>query len=206
MDLFDKYYSNMCKGALDRFCDRFWPCSYRDSLGRSCRNVKSGHSAKGHQDKDGKIIGLSSSRSYESSFSSSAYQNIWIDLIKKYLSICQQRLEQKRHSSQFKNLEAQDAFQLHLQDQLRDFFLGRASAYISMATCYCCLMNVPQHPLPCGHVLCTACVKSYGEPLKYSSVRIDSCPLHPDETRNLQPWVIRYKPDFAGVRVLSLDG
>ncbi|KAI9778775.1 MAG: hypothetical protein M1839_007865 [Geoglossum umbratile] len=205
-DLFDKYYSDLCKEALRRFCDRYLRCSYYDGYGRACRNVKSGH-AKGHQDKDGKIIGLTSSGEYESGFSST-YKNTWVELIKKKLAICQTRLEQKRHIadvSQIKILEAQDAFQLHLQE-LRGFFLRRASKYISMATCYCCLMNVPQHPLPCGHVLCTTCVKSYGEPLKYSSIGISSCPLHPEETRSLQRWAITFKPEFAGVRVLSLDG
>jgi hypothetical protein len=169
--------------------------------------MKSGHATKGHQDQNGKIIGLS--KTYESSFSSSAYQNIWIGLIKKNLTVCEKKLEQKRHSvgaSQFKILEVEDAFQLHLQEQLKDFFQDRANKYFSMSTCYCCLMNVPQHPLPCGHVLCTDCVKNYGEPLKYSSVGIASCPLHPEETKHLQRWVIRFKPDFAGVRVLSLDG
>jgi hypothetical protein len=67
-------------------------------------------------------------------------------------------------------------------------------------------MNVPEHPLPFGHVLCTPCIKGYGSPLEHSLVRMDCCPLHPEEWEKFGPWIIRFKPDFAGVRVLSLDG
>jgi len=34
---------------------------------------------------------------------------------------------------------------------------------------------------------------------------ITSCPLHSDK-RWSNPYVVRFKPDFAGVRLLSLDG
>jgi hypothetical protein len=201
----------MCRGALDRFFDVFWPCSFRDSHGRACHNIRAGHESKGHQDRNGRIIGLKSSSAYQSNFSQETYQKKWLESIKENLTAFDVRLRQRRHSvgaSQFKMLEAEDAFQLHLEEHLKVFFLERGGArnYFSLATCYCCLMKVPQHPLPCGHVLCTDCIKSYGNKLEHSSVSLDSCPLHPEESKAFGPWVIRFKPDFAGVRVLSLDG
>jgi len=66
-------------------------------------------------------------------------------------------------------------------------------------------MDVPEHPLPCGHVLCTACVKAYGTQAK-STVSLPYCPLHREATRWAKPALIKFKPAGAGVRVLALDG
>lgn len=75
----------------------------------------------------------------------------------------------------------------------------------ALATCFCCLMDVPEHPLPCGHVLCTACIRAYGKQAK-SSIALVCCPLHRESTKWARPAIIKFKPVGAGVRVLSLDG
>lgn len=211
IEFFDKYYSDMCKAALDRFCDMFWPCSYTDRRGRRCCNMKAGHGSKGHQDQHGNIIGARGSVAYQSSFSSTQYFKKWVSLIKSSLFSCEARLQQRSHAtsdSVSKVPMTDEALRLHVEEHLKDFFIraGGAMKYFSMATCYCCLMNVPEHPLPCGHVICTPCIKGYGTALDQSLVRMDCCPLHPEETEKIGPWIIRFKPDFAGVRVLSLDG
>jgi hypothetical protein len=190
----------------------FWPCSFTDDRGRKCHNIKYGHLAKGHQDSEGQIIGGDSHGTYESSFSSASYKKKWTSLIRKHLVSCEKRLRERHYgagSSQHKNLpDANEALQLHVEEQLRVFFArsGGATTYYSLATCYCCLMNVPEHPLPCGHVLCTPCIKGYGIPFEQSIVRMEYCPLHPVESDRFEPWAIHFKPEFAGVRVLSLDG
>jgi hypothetical protein len=58
--------------------------------------------------------------------------------------------------------EEQAAAQLHLW-RMNEFYsnLGDLSAYMNHAACLCCLREVPEHPLPCGHVLCTLCVRSF---------------------------------------------
>lgn len=157
----------MCKVALDRFCDVFWPCSFVDRRGRKCQNMKAGHSSKGHQDQGGNIIGGASGSAYQSNFSSGSYSRQWISLIKKHLISCEAQLQQRhvsRSATQLKVVKENEALQLHVEEQLEVFFVasGGAAEYFSMATCYCCLMNVPEHPLPCGHVLCTPCIKGYG--------------------------------------------
>jgi hypothetical protein len=77
------------------------------------------------------------------------------------------------------------------------------------------LREMPEHPLPCGHVLCTPCVRTYSElDMKREGmqqkdknfIRLDRCPLHLRYLRFTDPWFLKFKPDLAGVRILSLDG
>lgn len=185
----------------------YWPCSFYDKRGRSCQNVKSRHDSKGHQNDKGKIIGTGR---YESNFSPDAYSKDWIQLLKSQLISHEKELREKRSRSlRRKASEIEDALQLH-QRHMDQFWseLRSASSFQSHATCFCCLMEIPQHPLPCGHVLCTGCVKAYGMPRKgcTSSILMENCPLHKQETEDKRPWTIRFKPDFAGVRLLALDG
>jgi hypothetical protein len=67
-------------------------------------------------------------------------------------------------------------------------------------------MGMPEYPLPCGHVLCLQCVKSHGQEHEGAVLTFENCPLHPDEKLSSIPWPIHFKPAFAGVRILSLDG
>ncbi|KAF9738488.1 hypothetical protein PMIN01_03771 [Paraphaeosphaeria minitans] len=86
--------------------------------------------------------------------------------------------------------------------------LGGAQRFISHTACFCCLREVAEHALPCGHVICTPCIKGYGKPHSDlpGSYTIGSCPLHEIDTIFPEPWDIHFKPPLAGVRVLSLDG
>jgi len=65
-----------------------------------------------------------------------------------------------------------------------------------------------EHPLPCGHVLCTQCVKGYGSPTPGmpTMYAISSCPLHDAHDAFPAQWGVYFKPELAGVRILSLDG
>ena len=102
------------------------------------------------------------------------------------------------------------AYDLH-RENMDSFFRGSfenftAYSFCSLTTCFSCLLEVPQHPLQCGHTLCTACIRAYGRPNDRNSVLMDSCPLHARTTRGKASWIVHFKPDYAGVRVLSLDG
>ena len=117
---------------------------------------------------------------------------------------------------------------------VQEFFrqLSGPQNFISHSACFCCLQNMPEHPLPCGHVLCTRCVRTYSEidhgqlgpgrhfntvsnfeqkpwahdvHAKKYFIELDRCPLHRD-WRFVQPWYIKLKPEFSGTRILTLDG
>jgi hypothetical protein len=88
------------------------------------------------------------------------------------------------------------------------FHSGGATKFVSHTTCFCCLRELAEHPIPCGHVLCTACIKGYGKPHEQlsGSFTIAACPLHEFEAVFPTPVEIYFKPPLAGLRILSPDG
>ena len=211
LDLFDKFYARSCLTALELFCDRWWPCSFVSRKGKACVIVRSSHTAKGHQNARGKII---SSGPYESAFSSFSFSDTWIDFLKVSLQRIEQNFQEKRNATVPKKdnpLTVNDrilAYDLH-KGLMGSFFCSyegyNASAFLSLTTCFCCLMEVPVHPLRCSHVLCTQCVKAYGVQHDSHSMLMNYCPLHSNQPFD-RAWIIHFKPDYAGVRILSLDG
>ena len=135
-------------------------------------------------------------------------------LLKMRLQEIEAKFQEKRNATVPRNdspLTVNDrilAYTLHKECMGRFFrsYDGyNASRFISLTTCYCCLMEIPEHPLQCGHVLCTGCIKAYGYQYDSHSMLIDACPLHWNP-RFDRPWIIHFKPDYAGVRILTLDG
>lgn len=209
VDLFDQFYLGTCTAALEHFCDKYWPCSYVSPAGVACVNVRSSHGVKGHQDASGRII---SAGDYVSQFSAALLVSEWQNMIRGYLQAIESRLEDaapSRFADSFKGVDNSKLFELHQQNL--EIFFGcfkrfNAFDFRSLTSCFSCLTEVPQHPLQCGHTLCTACVRAYGTSNDRSSVSVNYCPLHENSTRDYSPRVVRFKPDFAGVRVLTLDG
>ena len=210
MDWFDQYYAGSCAAALEHFCDKFWPCSFVSRKGKRCVNMKSSHGAKGHQSAEGKVI---STGNYLSHFSPAKFSATWQTWIKEQLAALEAHQTDKTFvgSSSYAAYRSSDAmaYELHrqrLEIFYRSFSGFTASSFLSLTTCYSCLMEVPQHPLQCGHTLCIACIKAYGKPNDRNSVLMNHCPLHTSGMRNRQPWIVYFKPEYAGVRVLTLDG
>ncbi|KAL8902691.1 MAG: hypothetical protein Q9207_004458 [Kuettlingeria erythrocarpa] len=211
LDLFDKFYATSCVAALEHFCDKHWPCAFVSKKGKACVNVKSSHNAKGHQTANGKII---SSGPYMSTFSSFRFSNRWTVCLKSRLKHIEAEFHELRNATMprindpFSGNDRNLAYKLH-QKCMERFFRSyegiSPSKFISLTTCYCCLMEVQEHPLQCGHVLCTGCVRAYGDQQDSHSMLMDYCPLEPTQ-RFSRPWIIHFKPDYAGVRILTLDG
>jgi hypothetical protein len=199
--LFKQYYLDHCDYALEDFCGLFWQCSYRSERNERCVNYKEGHS-KGHQNEKGRII---STGAYESDFSPDSFQDEWLQLLQADIHKLQDDLGNRliRYRD---HTEKTLASELH-QEVMKTFYsrLGGAENFKSHATCFCCLREPPEHPLPCGHVLCTPCVYAYGRQQPPSEVYMDHCPLHNLNTFG-RPWAIKFKPPLAGVRILTLDG
>ena len=198
--LLDSYYMIYCEQAFNDFCDRHWPCNFRIRETR-CTSVFYGHNdTKGHQNAKGKVIATGD---YVASFNYNKDLSRWIQCLEREID----KIEKAKASSRpaLKAVDISPA--LHARN-MQAFYhnIGPASNFISHYTCFCCLREVPLHPLTCGHVLCTPCVLSYGMPRGSGLTEILECPIClPGESRP-QPSIIQFKPPLAGARVLSLDG
>ncbi len=200
--MFDPYYTASCSAAWARSCNRFLSCSFVSKKGKRCINTMSNHE-KGHQSERGKIIGVRSFR-YTPRFE--AFCTEWLDMVRQHLIQQNAQLQKKRSMSRQSSWsDSELAYELH-RERLSSFYNPYAKNMNGLFTCYCCPMEVPQHPLPCNHFICTACLKAFGRATDKNTVTIDSCPLHSTLSKLPIPCTIRFKPDFAGVRVLSLDG
>ncbi|KAJ2975876.1 hypothetical protein NUW58_g8238 [Xylaria curta] len=206
--LLDDRYAKSCAGAMQTFAGLYWPCNFRNpahggELGQCC-NVKLGHNPKGHQNKHGKIIGHGE---YQSSFNVTTFQPVWEQLIRASLSQIQSTSSQLAHKYPDSS-ELEIAAMLH-QEYLSELYadnLGSALHFISYSSCLCCLRELPECALPCGHVLCLACVEIYGYRTSRTTIEIQQCPLHVHDVIASPAWVIATKPRYAGARILSLDG
>lgn len=210
MDLFKRNYLKYCDDALRDFCKLFWPCEFQSRSG-NCVNVLEGHK-KGHQNENGKIIG---SGEYESTFSFESYLYIWRNSILTSIIKFQNRMVEKMGTQP--STSEKDLVSIAHRTNIQNFYrlLKGAQRFVSHSACFCCLREMPEHPLPCGHVLCTPCVRTYSElDMKMEGmqqkdknfIRMDRCPLHLHYLRFTEPWILKFKPDLAGVRILSLDG
>ncbi|KAI2468208.1 hypothetical protein F4781DRAFT_399238 [Annulohypoxylon bovei var. microspora] len=199
-------YTQLCESALQTFADLYWPCNFRNytyqlDQGRCC-NVKSGHNPKGHQNQHGKIIGHGQ---YQSDFDLLTFIPEWNKLVQGSLAKLQTaayELGQKLPG----RTDLQITSILH-RERIGKFYgaLGNLSDFVSHSACFSCLRGLPECVLPCGHILCLACVKTYGRASSRTTVELNRCPLHVREIMVDPPWVIHTKPLYAGVRVLCLD-
>lgn len=134
----------------------------------------------------------------------------WMTQIGQHISSLNQRL---REDYSMESQETTRVMKLH-RKVMSEFYtgvgmlsrLGRVSNLKSHVTCLCCVRKIPEHVLPCGHVLCRDCIQSFGRDMGQGLFDLSGCPLHPSETRWDRPVRIRFKPKDAGVRVLCLDG
>lgn len=170
-----------------------------------CVNVKSGHGSKGHQLKDGTVIAIGE------------YSTRWSfeDLLEGFRCNSYYRLQELLVRLKEKTAPGDDetevAAAIHKDDVMAWFYRhvsrdGRSERYNSHSVCFCCLTEPPQHPLPCGHVLCTSCIKTYGRQRSRTEIEMQGCPLDVQTTQAFQVWRVHIKPEAAGVRILALDG
>ena len=168
--------------------------------------VKARHNTKGHQDE----AGIIAHGEYQASFTADEYGPTWERQLKSAISVVHRDFQQEQDQvSQGKQVLTDEKIVLRLHRQYANEFytsVDAAEKIFSHASCFCCLMEVPEHPLPCGHVLCAACVQSYGKTSSKCVVEMSYCPMHMDDTRLNYPHIIKFKHKGAGTRVLCLDG
>jgi hypothetical protein len=185
---------------LNEFCHRHSPCMFINRRGL-CVNSRGMHT-KGHQDSRGRILAAGP---YTSNFTYELYRYEWREILQKDIALLQKEL--KDDMAVYKTPDEDAILELH-SDYMTHFYktTKQTELFRSHDACVCCFTQISQHALPCGHVLCTPCVKGYGSCGDKFVFTLDCCPLHPRKTRWPNPFVIRFKPEFAGVRVLCLDG
>ncbi|KAK7557627.1 hypothetical protein IWX91DRAFT_110775 [Phyllosticta citricarpa] len=197
-------YIEQLDSALETFCNIHWPCEYVAASGARCVNVRSGHS-KGHQTGDGRVLAAGD---YVSQFSFHTYHQQFKSQVYFVLTELWETLDgEKKHG----NDEKEAAAQIHQRQILAHFYRRCAQKdagcnFISHTACFCCLFEMPEHSLPCGHIICTSCVKTYGIVSGKNELTIQACPLCSNHIQPSWSHKIALKPKAAGVRILSLDG
>lgn len=202
--IFPQYIEHL-DNALENFCDRHWPCEFIGPRGGRCVNVRSGHGAKGHQLRSGKLLAAGE---YEANFDFVSYRQHFQEntyrKLKALRSLVSARIEEASVS------EEHAAAEIHRESVLPAFFShasrGDPQVFISHTICCSCLFEPPEHALPCGHIICTSCLKTYGKAHLKGHVEISECPLEKREAHFRKAWHVNLKPMNCGVRVLTLDG
>lgn len=204
-DLLRTTYCSPIAAAYDEFCVRWLRCSFRKD-GHQCVNVQNSHK-KGHQSSTGKILARAP---FESAFNQEVFFPRWLNQIDQHIASLNRKLHENYSTDR---QERSRVVKLH-RTVMADFYngvgmlsrLGRVSDLKSHVTCLCCVRKIPEHVLPCGHVLCRDCVQFFGRDMGQGLFYLSGCPLHPSETHWNRPVRIRFKPRDAGVRILCLDG
>lgn len=225
--IFPQYLEHI-DAALENFCDRHWPCEFvKPGGGGRCVNVRSrfahysengilyfilknssfvgGHGSKGHQLKNGKVLAVGG---YVSQFSFERHREEFQQEI--YIRLTGLLAELRSRMEHDDRPEAQAAAEIHKDSVMVHFFnhsaRGQSNNFISHSACFSCLIEPPEHALPCGHVLCVLCLKAYGNLKGETRVEITGCPMDKLITKQPQSWRILLKPAAAGIRILTLDG
>lgn len=197
-DLFNKHYAESCVNAIDTFHDLFLPCSFVSRKGRFCYNRMNSHD-KGHQSEKGTIIGTGD---FQCDFDVEQSRKNWLKLIYDDLLLLDTEIDEAHTKAKFSASDRRKiTYEMHRM-RLTTAFANKVGGLSGNYTCYACLMEIAQHPLPCGHMLCTECVKMLGIQTDKNTFTVEKCPF--DRKKSICS--IRFKPNFAGIRTMSLDG
>jgi hypothetical protein len=217
--IFPKYLEHI-DAALENFLDQHWPCEFAtEGMSGPCVNVRNGHGSKGHQLQNGTVFAAGDYESeisfteYFDTFRNNVYQHLrhLLDRLHKKLEIHTARKAAGDDDSCLATAADLEAASIH-RDSLHRFYTDIADKgniferFSSHTVCYSCLLEPPEHTLPCGHVLCTPCVKMFGGSQDPTEIEIRECPLEGKTRHGHWPWKLHTKPKTAGVRVLVLDG
>ncbi|KAI9659446.1 MAG: hypothetical protein M1821_001704 [Bathelium mastoideum] len=192
--------------ALSNFAQSHWPCEFIQPRGGGrCVNVRNGH-IKGHQLKNGQLLAIGD---YESRFSSDDSFDAFLENV--YLRLEELHSELQARLLQTGQQETNAAAEIHRDIVMPNFYrraIRGGKFFSSQTACYCCLFEPPEHVLPCGHILCTSCVRIYGRPSGNNEYEIQDCPIESGSCIRYQSWKFRVHltPKTAGMRVLTLDG
>jgi len=208
-------YESHFRAAVREFCQEIWPCSFIDRKGRHCVNVSTKHQ-KGHQIASGKVVAVGEY------VDGDRIQEICEGSIRQVSSVYGELLG--RLSQRGAGCERSSAAEIQGEILSRQPYSVMWSSGLSSSntddstttisfshhTCFGCMFSVPALALPCGHILCDACIQDFSEPdIHRQWVRlVKYCPLcgNRNEVVFDPPWVYNIEPQQTAPRVLSLDG
>ena len=200
--IFETLYREHCIEAFEELCESCWPCAFQKGQSKKnrCVNVALGHS-KGHQNADGKII---SAGDYVASFVRADASSIWLFKISAQMEL----FDDLKNKASGERDDGMIPYEVH-DSTIQAFYTpNRSTRYLQSNTvCLYCLMGAAVHVLPCGHVLCDACVRLRGRIQESGNIKLKSCLLCTTIKKLIwTDFEFPLKPSSAGVRILSLDG
>lgn len=188
-----------CEDAADRYWCKYWPCRYQKEGWGRCVNGPKPHINHQSREVHGNVVG-----GHDASHNLKQLQQEFRNALKQELCHLVSNVKPTHHRAG--NL--QRFSQIHRQNT-ETFYqsLEDVGKLLSYATCFSCLNGIPEHCLPCGHVICSACVTESGKVMDGGFVQLNSCPLkeHDEKLWN-EPWTGSIKPEQAGLRIMTLDG
>ncbi|CEF77784.1 unnamed protein product [Fusarium graminearum] len=187
--------------AAERYWNKFWPCKFhiegKDGT-QYCVNAPSGHP---HHQIGQNIRG--EDKSHEASHTPEQLKTSFREPVDNAFRQFKSRLKGKDWHAR-----SEEALKIH-QQQIPVFYntIPDIDEFLSHSTCLICLNGVPEHSLPCGHIICRLCARDVGNPNSGGFLRLTECPLHVHQKDLwIQGWAGFDKPSQAGLRILSLDG
>jgi hypothetical protein len=196
---------------MSHFPDNNARCSFVDpDSGEKCVNTKASH-AQGHQIKFGMLLkeGLFVDGDFDSGKFLHSIETALLSLMRDINTQAHssrrewQRFAADKHRRSIEVLRNLGGYpSVSGERKLND--IGRTSV------CYGCLFGRPEYRLPCGHVICVACLRDFDQTdlaRQYSgNVIHNECIVCADSSSLGWPYRTQVRPDLTGLRVLSLDG
>lgn len=171
--------------------------------------MRSGHTSKGHQSADGKVFAAGN---WVSKFSFQDHRSFrdWVyscllELLRELTTQVQETGDAEEHvASRIHKTMVLSKLLSHAKHSdgaphLRNYLMNNTA-------CFCCLFGQAEHCLPCGHILCTDCVNTYGDPRGGNWIKLFECPFLCHGNKRATSCVIHTKPKLAGIRLITLDG
>ncbi|KAI8712039.1 RING-type domain-containing protein [Fusarium sp. LHS14.1] len=154
----------------EQYWTKLWPCSYRIKIPegyQQCVNGPCGHPH--HQ--GGKAIKRGD---HSASHSHEVLRKRFRFLVENAFLLKRARL------SFFSDVHGrlEEEFATHLEET-RNFYkrIGGTDKFVSHLPCLVCLDGVPEHSLPCGHVICRECANAIGDATAGGFVTLARCPI-----------------------------
>ena len=203
-------YGESCTTAVINILNNHWPCGFRGRGGRPCVNVSAKHT-KGHQSAGGGIIGAGGYRPIGAIVDDGADSGGDVSRLvaERFRGVVKGEYE-KFFTGLGSGPPSRSAAVQMRRDVLAsgDFtqmWNSPSGGCSSHMTCFACLFSPPNHPLPCGHVICESCAEDFSEHYEGCFV-LRICPLCPRGGLGQRPWTLKREPRQTAPRILTLDG